>query len=108
MTIAASLNIEEVIKRIEKIVEANGNVSQKTKDELQWTAIMAILEAVKPLPDISKRVESLESKNIIMQAEKHPKVALAVLAGFVLFIVWAVANPVLQQALADTLHRGLP
>jgi hypothetical protein len=108
MTTEATLNIEQIIKEIRKIIEGNGSVSQKTKDDLLWTAVMAILEAVTPLPEISNRVENLERKNIIMLAEKHPKTAIAMAAAFVLFVAWVTVNPTLQEALSQALHQGLP
>jgi hypothetical protein len=103
MTTEATLNIEQIIKEIRKIIEGNGSVSQKTKDELQWAAIMAILEAVTPLPELANRVEKLERKNIIMMAEKHPKTAIGILVAFTLFVAWVTVNPVLQEALAKAI-----
>lgn len=96
---------DPVLTLLESIIDANGSTPKSEKDKALFTVLKAIYRTVKPL---EKRIDTLEQKNLIMWAEKHPKgttliaflvtfVAMTIHELYPIILSWAdIFNPLKQ------------
>jgi hypothetical protein len=85
MTTAAD-NKKTVFDDIADILESNGAIDPKLKDRLLLMALSEFHRQLSCVPELVKRVDILERKNIWMWAEKHPKAAGILFAAFVILL----------------------
>jgi hypothetical protein len=79
-------NIEpSVLEKLLEVIEQNGSVTQKQKDQAILWGLQELLTKIKGLDALTKRVDALEKKNLITIYEKHPKMAIAI--TFCIFVI---------------------
>ena len=75
-------------EKITQMLEQNGTLSLDERNKLQLYMWMDIRADVKSLLALSPRVKKLEEANIIMQIQKHPKIAGSVMGALLLFVMF--------------------
>lgn len=105
MTPVARSTDEDFLKEISEVLEGNGAVPQATKDRLILTALAQVYRIAlftrddfedfrvnvyaEDIKIIRERLRNLETKNIIMLVEKHPKwTAFIILMVFITVNLW--------------------
>jgi hypothetical protein len=82
-----------LLEEINALLNEDGKMRQSVRDRLMLMCIAEIYRAVQSLPDIQRRVERLESRSILLFAEKHPRAAISLTALFFIVVnLWMLAD----------------
>jgi hypothetical protein len=67
-----------LIEEINQILKEDRKIKSELRDRLLLACMLEIYQATRSLPEIQRRVERLESRSLLLLAEKHPKTAISV------------------------------
>ena len=91
---------ESLFEQLTNAIDQNGTLTEPQRKKLMLMTIREVYNNTLCLPDIKKRVEILERKNIWMWAEKHPKGAITLVVAFVMLITaWGEISPAVLKLL---------
>lgn len=82
-----------LIQEINQILHEDRKIKRELRDRLLLACMLEIYQATRSLPDIQRRVERLESRSLLLLAEKHPKTAISVIVFLlVLSNLWMLGD----------------
>ncbi len=82
-----------LIQEINQILKEDGKIRREVRDRLLLACMLEIYRATQSLPDIQRRVERLESRSLLLIAEKHPKTAISIVVFLlVLSNLWMLGD----------------
>lgn len=84
---------KSLVEQLTEAIDENGTLTESTRKRLMLMVMTETYNNTLCLPELKDKVTNLERKSLIIQAQKHPKIATTlVVAGllfiFALFTIW--------------------
>lgn len=84
---------KSLFEQLTDAINENDSLTESTRKHLMLMAITEVYNNTQCLPEIKKNIDILERKSIVIQAQKHPKIAtMFIISGLIfimmLFTIW--------------------
>lgn len=78
---------KSLFEQLTEAIDENGTLTESSRKRLMLMAITEVYNNTQCLPEMKKSIEILERKSIVIQAQKHPKIATTLIVSGLIFIM---------------------